>query len=115
MPSAGALGTVTVEDQKSYIKIETLRGKNPTEIHSALCEFCGEQTVDRNTVSCWATRFREGRVTINDDPRPGRLKTSTDERSVKLVADLLAENCRATCKEISQPTGISSTSVFHIL
>ena len=50
MVSAGASGTVTVEDQRSYIKIETLRGKNPTEIHSALREVCGEQTVDCSTV-----------------------------------------------------------------
>ena len=32
MASAGASGTVTGEDQRSYIKIETLRGKPPTEI-----------------------------------------------------------------------------------
>jgi len=115
MASAGVSGTVTGEDQRSYIKIETVRGQTTTEIHSALCEVCGEQTVDRSTVSCWATCFSEGRVTINDDPRPGRPKTSTDERSVKLVADFLAEDRRAMCEEISQGTGISPTSVFHIL
>jgi transposase len=100
--------------KKSYIKIDTLRGKPPTEIHSALREFCGVQTVDRSTVSHWATRFREVRLTINDDPRPERPKTSTDERSVKLVADFLTENRRVTCEEISLITGISSTSVFRI-
>ena len=51
MVSAGASGTVTGEDQRSYIKLETLRGKTPTEIHSALREVCGDQTVDRSTVS----------------------------------------------------------------
>jgi hypothetical protein len=71
MASAGASGTVTVEDQRSYIRIETLRGKNPTEIHSALREICGKQTVDSSTVSRWATCFREGHFTINDDHRPG--------------------------------------------
>jgi len=50
MASAGASGTVTVEDQRLYIKSETLGGKNPTEIHSALREVCGEQTVNRSTV-----------------------------------------------------------------
>jgi hypothetical protein len=63
---------------------------------------CGEQTVDCSTVSHQATRFREGRVNINDDPMPVRPKTSTDERSVKLVEDFLAEGRRATCEEISQ-------------
>jgi hypothetical protein len=83
MASAGASGTVTVEDQITYVKTETLRGQNPTEIYSVLHEVCGEQTADRSTVSRWATRFREGRVTINDYLRPGRPKTPTDERSVK--------------------------------
>ena len=36
---AGASGTVTVEDQRSYIKIETLSGKTPTEIHSVCVKF----------------------------------------------------------------------------
>ena len=148
MASAGASGTVTVEDQRSYIKIEALRGKNPTEIHSVLCEVCGEQTVDRSTVCgeqtvdrstvcgeqtvdsstvCgeqtvdrstffrWATRFHERRITINDDPRPGRPKISSDERSVKLVAYFLVQDRRATCEDVSQATRISPTSVFWVL
>ena len=44
-------GTVTISDKKSYIKIENLRGKNPSEIHGALSEVCGVFTVDRRTVS----------------------------------------------------------------
>jgi hypothetical protein len=60
MASADASGTVTVEDRKSYINIEILRGENPTEIHSTLREVCGEQKVDHSTVSRWDTRFREG-------------------------------------------------------
>jgi hypothetical protein len=109
-----------------YIKTGTLRGKNPTEIHTALREVCGEETVDSSTVcgeetvdsstvSHWDTRFSEGRVTITDDPRPGRPKTSTDERSMKLLVDFLAQDRRAMCKEVSQATGISPTPVFRIL
>jgi len=52
MASTGASVTVTVDDQRSYeyIQIETLRGKNPTELHSALREVCREQTMARSTV-----------------------------------------------------------------
>ncbi|PSN54489.1 hypothetical protein C0J52_05531 [Blattella germanica] len=85
MDPAGVSSTVTVEDQRSYIKIETLRGKNPTEIHRALSEVCGELTVDHSTVSRWVHRFRVGRMSIDDDPRSVRPRTSTDERSVKLM------------------------------
>ena len=68
--------------------------QNPTEIHSALREVCGAQTVDHSTVSRWATCFREVLVTIKDDQSPGRLKTSADERSVKFVADFVERRAR---------------------
>ena len=46
MVPAGMSYTVAISDQRSYINIETLRGKNPTEIHRALSKVCGEFTVD---------------------------------------------------------------------
>ena len=46
MASVRVSGTVTNDDQRAYIKIETLRGKTPTEIHSSLMEVCGVETVD---------------------------------------------------------------------
>ena len=97
-------GTVTISEQRSYIKIETLRGKNPTEIHDALSEVCGEFAVDVRTVSRWTNRFRGGYVSIANDPRLGRPRTTTDERRVKLVADALEEDCRVTCEELSRTT-----------
>ena len=56
-------------------------------------------------VSRWTNRFCGGCVSIDNDPRPGRLSTSTDERSVKLVADALEEDRRETCQELSRATG----------
>jgi hypothetical protein len=50
MASAGASGTVTAEDERSSIKLHTLRDKNLTGIRIALREVCGVQTVDRSTV-----------------------------------------------------------------
>ena len=104
MEPAGVSDTVTISDQKSYIKIKTLCSKNPTEIHGALSEICGQFTVDRSTVPRWANHFRGGCVSIDNDPRPGRPKTSTDERSVKLVVDALQEDHCETCDELSRAT-----------
>ena len=44
-------------------------------------------------------------MSIDNDPRPGRPRTSTDERSVKLVADALEEDRHATFEELSRATG----------
>jgi hypothetical protein len=35
-------GKITVMDQQSYIKIETLRGITPTQIYESLREVCGD-------------------------------------------------------------------------
>ena len=65
MEPAGVSGTLTISDQRSYIKIETLLGENPTEIHSALNEIYGKFTP-------WANRFRGGCVNIDNNPIPGK-------------------------------------------
>ena len=112
MESAGVSGTVTISDQRSYI---ALHSKNLTEIHGALREVCGELIVDHSMVSCWANHFRDGYVSIDNDPRLGRSKTSTDETSVKLVADALEVDQRVTCEELPRVTGVPATSVLRIL
>ena len=73
-----ASGIIPDKHQRFYIKIETLRGKNSTEIHRALIGVCGESRVDRSTVSCWASRFRDGRESIDNYSRLGRPKIATD-------------------------------------
>ena len=66
MEPAGVSGSVTISDQRSYIKIETLRCKNPIELQDALSEVCGVFTVERNSISRWANRFRGVCVSIDD-------------------------------------------------
>ena len=105
MESAGVSGTVTFSDQRSYIKIDILCSKKKTtEIHGALSEVCGEFTVDRGTVSRWANHFRDCWVSIDNDPRRRRPRTSTNERSVKLV-----EERYVTCEELSRATGAKTS------
>ena len=109
MEPAYLLGTIIISDHRSYIKIEILRGKNTKGNHGALNEVCDEFTVDCDTISRWATRFCGGCLSIDNDPRPGRLRISTDTRSVKLVADALEEDGRATCEELSRATGAKAS------
>ena len=60
-------------------------------------------------------------MTVDIDSRSRRPRTSTDERSVKLVADVLEEDRRATFEELSRDMGAKTwqensqepTSVAH--
>ena len=44
-------------------------------------------------------------MSIDNDPRPGRLRISIYEGSVKLVADVLEEDSLAICEELSRAMG----------
>ena len=48
-------------------------------------------------------------MSIDNEPRPGRPRTSTYERSVNLLADALEEDHRATCEELSRDTRAKSS------
>ena len=61
------------------LKLKLCEEKNPTEIHNALHEVCGNSVVDCSMVSRWAFRFHEGRVSIQDDPRSGLPITAKDD------------------------------------
>ena len=54
--------------------------------------------MNHSTVSGWANRFRGG-----------CLRTSTDESNVKLVADALKEDRRATCEELFGDTRVKTS------
>ena len=77
--------------------------------------------MDSSKVSRWANHFCGGCVSIDNDQRPGRPRTSPDERSVKLVADALEEDRHATCDDLSRARGAKTlqenvqepTSVLH--
>jgi hypothetical protein len=97
---------ISRSDQRSYIKIETLGGKTSTKIHNALHEVCRDSVVDRSMVSRWASHFRKGRLSIQDDPRSGRPVTATDDTSVVIVSTLLEEDRRKSCEEIGHEANL---------
>ena len=59
--------------------------------------------MDRRTLSHSANTFHDGCVSIDNEPRPGRPRTSTGERCVKLVADFLEETVAEYVKNFLEP------------
>ena len=66
-----------------------------------LREVSGDNVVDRSKVSRWSARFREGRLSTEDNPRSERPSTATDYTSEGIVNDILREDRRKICEEIS--------------
>ncbi|UYV80361.1 hypothetical protein LAZ67_18002684 [Cordylochernes scorpioides] len=61
------------------------------------------------------TRFKAGRISIEDDPRQGRPKFQRTDENVQKITDLIKENPRTTLLELEQDTGISKTTIGRIV
>ena len=48
---------ITRQEQRSYVKIAVLRGRNANECHSELTEALGNRALPYRTVTRWAAAF----------------------------------------------------------
>ncbi|UYV63712.1 hypothetical protein LAZ67_2005386 [Cordylochernes scorpioides] len=67
----------------------------------------------RTTVFEWHSRFKAGRISIEDDPRQGRPTFQRTDENMQKITDLIKENPRTTLLE--QDTGISKTTIGRIV
>ena len=65
--------SIIEEEQRAYIKIRSLlKGSQNRNILNDLVEDCRDQALAYSTVRRWAQLFREGRESVEDEPRTGR-------------------------------------------
>ena len=62
----------------------------------------------------WFKRFKEGRMSVIEDPRPGRPSTSTDDNYDWRVHAVIRGNCCLTVREVADKMGISVGSCHQI-
>jgi hypothetical protein len=66
----------------------------------------GEEYLSRTQCYEWFKRFKEGRTSVSEDPRPGKPSTSTDDCRVERVREVIRGNCRLTVREVAEEMGI---------
>ena len=67
------------------------------------------------TITRWCVRFKQGRESLEDDPRSGRPLSAFTENDVTAMKNLIDEDARYTTEEISETLIINSVAVFVIL
>jgi len=103
----------TKPEQRSWLKIEAGRGKTARECYRGLVEVCGTAALPYRTVARWVQAFHAGRQNATDQPRAGR--PSATEAQVSSMAKLLETDRWWTIRELACETGLSHTTVLHIL
>jgi len=63
----------------------------------------------------WFERFKEGRISVGEDPRPGRSSTSTNEDHVERFLAVIRGNCCLTVREFADEMGTVIGSCHKIL
>ena len=107
------MAPVSVE-QRSYIKIEYLRGKSGKEIQENLYDACGNNALSFKTVYRWLARFSAGKTDISDEARSGRPHEATDPCHIEKVKEVLDEGRRLIC-DVAESVGINHGSAHEII
>ena len=69
--------------------LQHINKKEKLEIHEEFMETLGKESPSFSTVKKWATEFKRGRESVEDDGRSGRSKDATTDENVKVVHTLV--------------------------
>jgi hypothetical protein len=102
-------------EQRVCIKFCVKLGKSATETLEMLHETFGEHCLSRTAVFKWRSRFKAGRVSVEDGECSGRPSTSNTTENVENIRQLINEDCRRTIHKLAYTVGISCGVCQEIL
>jgi len=83
------------------VKFCCKRGTDFTETFQLLNQAYGEECISRTQCYEWFKRFKEGRMSVGEDSRPGQPSTSTNDDHVERVRAVTRGNRRLTVREVA--------------
>jgi len=90
-------------------------GKTGAEMYEMLQAAFGESCLSRLRTFEWHSRFKSGRRSFEDDPRPGRPSTSHTEETVARVREIICADRRLTIREVAEEVRIAFSTCQKIL
>ena len=107
--------SVTLSEQRSFIKICTLLEYTGDFVHKQLQKTVKANALEHSTVFKWMKRFRGGITSIEDQDRSGRLRNAITEEAVQQIEELLEESHNWSLRELAARSGIPRETVRRIL
>lgn len=108
--------SVSVEEQRAYIKISVLLGKTAIQIHGELVTALGQRSYSLRRVRELAKEFQSlSRLSCEDMPRSGRPHTSDTEINRERLSGLMSQNRAWRIDDLVEELDISHGSVWQLL
>lgn len=102
-------------EHRAVIKFLTKQGKSQKIIHEEMVAVYKDSAPSLSTIQKWASVFKRGRESIEDDPRSGGPVNATSEENVKKVEKLVLEDARIRVKMLAEMTNLSVGTIHNIL
>lgn len=105
----------TLEEIRFVILFFVRRGMKGSNILRELQTTYGDQAPSQAMINKWVSRFKTGNFTVQDDPREGRPRTSTDDQNLAAVKAAIDEDGRITQEKLGAMLNIGQEAVSRIL
>ena len=102
-------------ERRSIIKFLDLEGQSPSNIHERMTAVYGDSAPSRTMIFEWTCRFKNRQLNIEDSSSSGPTISTTGERAIRAVEDLVIEDRRITIQATAEILSISSGTVHGIL
>ncbi|XP_035224620.1 protein GVQW3-like [Stegodyphus dumicola] len=90
-------------NMKFCVKLENI----PSEMWNMIKQAYAGEALSRSHVFEWHKRLREGRDSVQDNPRAGHLSIAYTDANMEHVRQLLQEDCRVTVRMISEELNLN--------
>ncbi|XP_042243425.1 protein GVQW3-like [Homarus americanus] len=101
-------------DQQICIKFCNKLEHSSAETIRMMKKAFGDDSMSEAQIKLWYKRFKDGRESVESDPRSGKPSTSRTTENVERVRVAINENRRLTVREL-EDLGLPRTSVSEIL
>lgn len=102
-------------EYRAVIKFLTRQGKSVATIMNEMSLVYGDSCPGKTMVYKWHSLFKQGRESLEDDPRPGRSIEVTTPALIQKVEQIVLEDARLKKKQLAEMVGVSDTTIFKIL
>ncbi len=105
----------TFEEQRAVIRFLLSEKVKPAEIYRRMLAQYGPSCMNRSSFYAWTEKFRNGRASVETEPRPGRPIDTSTPAVKNNVERMILDDRRVTIEVISEKLGISTGLVHKII